>query len=184
MSTPSATATQRGPGAVPQPLGHAAGVEQRLGVGELQIKADHAAHQVEVGQQHPLRGGRRSAKAVCAASVDAPEPGLALEKATMEPGSACSTGSGLQQPVQAGHCVVLRLHVERRVQKLARAAPQRAQNRIRIVAHMQPHHVRPQVERGHAANQLAGLIEVRRQVEQDDVRLGLTHPDFQRLLRG
>ena len=48
---------------------------------------------------------------------------------------------------------------------------------------MQPHHVRPQVERRHAANQLAGLIQVRGQVQQDHVRLGLTHPDFQRLER-
>ena len=48
---------------------------------------------------------------------------------------------------------------------------------------MQPHHVRPQVERGDAANQLAGLIEVAGQIEQDHVRLGLAHPNLKRLER-
>ncbi len=48
---------------------------------------------------------------------------------------------------------------------------------------MQPHHVHPEVKRRNAANQLAGLVQVRGQIEQDHVRLGLAHPDLQRLER-
>ena len=63
--------------------------------------------------------------------------------------------------MQPRHRVVLCLRVERRVQEFARAAAQGAQDRIRVVPNMQSDHMRPQVERGNAANQLAGLIEVR-----------------------
>ncbi len=101
----------------------------------------------------------------------------------MEPGSDCSRGRRLQQPVQTGDGVVLGLYIERRIQEFACAAPQRAQNRVRIVAHVQPDHMRLEIERSDRANQFTGLVQVRRQVQQDDVGLGLAHLDFQGLLR-
>ncbi len=126
---------------------------------------------------------RRKAKAVWAASVEAPEPGLALEKAMIAPGSSSFGRFGLQQAAQPRHGLVLGIRIEGRIQKFARAHSQGAQNRVGIVANMQAHDVRLEVQRGHAADQLAGHIQVADQVQQNHVWLGLTQANFERLLR-
>lgn len=105
--------------------------------------------------------------------MEAPEPGLALEKSNDRAGLGVVRRARVEQAANPGHGFVLGRSVEGRVQKLAGSHAQRPQNRLGIVADMQPHHVRLEIERHDGVDQLTGLIEIGRQIQQDDVRPGL-----------
>ena len=157
-------------------------VHQRIGMIQLQVKADRAAHQITIDQQHPLAAQFLDRKGGLGRQGGGAGTGLGTRKSRNLAQFGFSGLLRRAQTANAAHGFALLGGIERSVQKLAGSRAQCQNQRMGIVHLMQADHeyFRP----GNQADELAGLVEVGEEIDQYDLGLQLAQTQFQRLLGG